>query len=326
MRVAGALFVVLAAVAALSACGRAGEADAPSLQGYVEGDFVYAAPEIAGRIADIGVREGAQVEAGALLFTLDRQTIEAEFRQSEAELAAAEAELADRREGQRPVELSVIEAQIDKARASRDQAEKEFQRQQDLFQRGVIAKARLDQASETLSVAEAQLAEARRQKDVATLPARKAQIEAAERQVEAARAGVAQAKTKLAKTSVRAPEAGLIDDVYYRAGEVVAAGEPVLSLLPESERKIVFFVPEPQLAQLPHNAEIAISCDNCPAGLTAKVTRVSAEAEFTPPVIFSEKRRGKLLFRAEARPVGDTARLRVGQPVDVRLVAAEPGS
>ncbi|WP_026379739.1 HlyD family secretion protein [Afifella pfennigii] len=318
---ARALLVTLLLLAALplAACEEASEAQDTPLQGYVEGDFIYAAPEIAGRLAEIAPREGERVEAGAALFRLETETLEAEVEQARAELSATEAEFADRREGQRPPELAVIEARIDRAEASRSQASKEYERQKELFERGVIAGARLDQAGEALSVAEAELAEAKRQKAVATLPARTAQIDAAERRMEAAQAALTQAKTRLAKAVVTAPQAGLVDDIYYETGEVVGVGQPVLSLLPDAKRKIVFFVPEPLLASLAPEAEVAIGCDSCPPGLRAKVTRVASEAEFTPPVIFSQERREKLLFRAEARPLGETVKLRVGQPVDVRL-------
>jgi len=303
----------------ISGCDRAGESDSDVLQGYVEGDFIYAAPEIAGRIAAVEVEEGDRVKAGDVLFRLETKTLEAEVEQARAEFSAAEAELADRREGQRPPELAVIEAQIDKAEATRVQAQREFERQQELFERGVISGARLDQASETLRVAEAQLSEARRQKEVATLPARTAQIDAAERKAEAAAASLEQARTRLEKAVVSAPEAGLVDDVYYEPGEVLAAGTPALSLLPDAKRKVVFFIPEPMLSRFARDDDVVVSCDNCLPNLSARVTRISAEAEFTPPVIFSQQRREKLLFRAEARPSGAAADLRVGQPVDVRL-------
>ncbi|WP_224407995.1 HlyD family secretion protein [Afifella sp. IM 167] len=314
-----AAFLAALTVAGLAGCKPAGEAEGELLQGYVEGDFIYAAPEIAGRIASIDVHEGERVKAGDILFRLETKTLQAQLEQAQAELSAAKAELADRREGQRPPELAVISAQIDKAEATRVQAEREYHRQEELFDRGVIAGARLDQAREALRVAEAQLAEANRQKEVATLPARTAQIEAAERKVEAAGASLDQARTQLGKAVVAAPEAGLVDDVYYEPGEVLSAGAPALSLLPDAKRKIVFFIPEPMLARFARDDEVAVTCDNCPANLSARVTRISAEAEFTPPVIFSQQRREKLLFRAEARPAGEAAELRVGQPVDIRL-------
>jgi HlyD family secretion protein len=70
---------------------------------------------------------------------------------------------------------------------------------------------------------------------------------------------------------------------------------------------------------------VAVACDNCPANLAAEVTFVASQAEFTPPIIYSRENREKLVFRVDARPLGDAAALKVGQPVDVRLAGA-PGS
>jgi len=71
---------------------------------------------------------------------------------------------------------------------------------------------------------------------------------------------------------------------------------------------------------------VALACDGCPAGLTARISFVSPQAEYTPPVIYSNSARSKLVFMAEARPQGDAAALlKPGQPVDVRPVAKNGG-
>jgi HlyD family secretion protein len=310
---------LLLSVLVLAACGGS---DDPVFQGYVEGDFIAVAPEVGGRIVELAARRGSTVEEGALLFRLDGAEAAAAAAQAEAELARAKAELANLSEGQRPPEIAVIEAQIAEARASLDTARRDFERQKALFDRHVVSEAQLDQAREAITVAEARLAAAERQKDVAELPARTPQIEAAERAVQAADAALAQARTRLAKHTVAAPAAGRIEDVYYEAGEVAAAGAPVLSLLPDGRRKVIFFVPESVRPALAAGDEVAISCDGCPAGIAAEVTFLGTEAEFTPPVIFSRETRDKLVFRAEAH-LPETASLPLGQPVDV---AVEPGA
>jgi HlyD family secretion protein len=80
-------------------------------------------------------------------------------------------------------------------------------------------------------------------------------------------------------------------------------------------------VPEPRLASVAIGSRVGIGCDGCPAGLEGEVTFVASAAEFTPPVIYSKDVRDKLVFRVEARPLGEAARLKVGQPVDVTLAA-----
>jgi HlyD family secretion protein len=302
----------------LTACGNGGD---PTFQGYVEGDFVAVAPEVGGRIVERTVRRGDRVEAGDLLFRLDDAEATAAVQQAEAELERAKAELANLREGQRPPEIAVIEAQIAEAQAALDKARRDFDRQEALFERRVVSEAQLDQAREAITVAEARVASAERQKDVAELPARTPQIEAAERAVQAADAALSQARTRLAKYHVSAPATGRIEDTYYDQGEVASAGSPVVSLLPDGHRKVIFFVPEGERAKLVIGEGVAIGCDGCPDGITAELAFLGTEAEFTPPVIFSRETRDKLVFRAEAHLPADST-LPLGQPVDVSVGGA----
>jgi HlyD family secretion protein len=303
---------------ALAAC----QDEEATFQGYVEGEFVQVAPEVGGRILELAVDRGSEPARGDLLFRLDDREAKAAVDQAKAELARAEAELQNLLHGQRPPEIAVIEAQIAEAKASLLNAQKDFERQRQLFERGVTAESRLDQAREAVSVAEARVATVQRQKEVAEMPARTPEIEAARRAVEAAEAALDQAETKLAKHVVKSPSAGRVEDVYYEQGEVAAAGAAVLSLLPDSRRKVIFFIPEPARPSVAVGSEIAIACDGCPDGLTARVSFLATEAEYTPPVIFSRGNREKLVFRAEAALSGEAARLPLGQPVDVRPVAS----
>jgi HlyD family secretion protein len=303
---------------ALAACW--GNSEDAVFQGYVEGDFVEVAPEVGGRIVELAVRRGSAVEAGAVLFRLDDSEAKASVAQAEAELQRAKAQLANLRQGQRPPEIAVIDAQIAEAQAALDNARRNFERQQALFERRVTSEAQLDQAREAISVAEARVTAAERQKDVAAMPARTPEIEAGERAVEAAEAALAQARTRLAKHVVSAPAAGRVEDVFYEAGEVAAAGAPVLSLLPDGRRKVIFFVREAARPGIATGAEVSIACDGCPDGIKAEVTFLGSEAEFTPPVIFSRDTREKLVFRAEAH-LPESAPLPLGQPVDVTVAA-----
>ena len=107
----------------------------------------------------------------------------------------------------------------------------------------------------------------------------------------------------------------------FRAGEWVNAGVPVLALLPPGAVKVRFFVPQAVLASTRVGAEVRLSCDGCPAGLTARITHVSPQAEYTPPLIYSTVSRSKLVFMVEAQPAADSP-LKPGQPVDVRFAAA----
>lgn len=103
---------------------------------------------------------------------------------------------------------------------------------------------------------------------------------------------------------------------------MVAAGTPVVSLLPPANIFVRFFIPEPALSSLHYGDVVALACDGCPAGLSATVSFISPQAEYTPPVIYSESSRAKLVFLIEAHPPSDQASLlNPGQPIEVRPLA-----
>jgi len=134
-----------------------------------------------------------------------------------------------------------------------------------------------------------------------------------------AQARLNSSQTRLARRSVFSPVTGTVQQIYYRPGEMVPAGRPVLAVLPPGNIKVRFFVPEAVLPSIAYGDAIKIGCDGCAKNLTARVSFIARQSEFTPPVIYSLEERAKLVFLVEALPEkpGD---LRVGQPLDVTLL------
>jgi len=126
------------------------------------------------------------------------------------------------------------------------------------------------------------------------------------------------ARTRLDRRSVKAPASGTIQEVYFRQGEMVQAGRPIVSMLPPGNVRVRFFVPQATLPQLHIGDRVAVRCDGCASGLVARINFISAQAEFTPPVIYSQEERARLVFRVEATPERPED-LRAGQPVSVAL-------
>jgi HlyD family secretion protein len=130
------------------------------------------------------------------------------------------------------------------------------------------------------------------------------------------------ARTRLARRSVASPAAGSIQQVYYRPGEVVAAGRPIVALLPPGNLKVRFYAPEAMLPKLSAGDPVRVSCDGCAPDLVARVSFISRTSEYTPPMIYSLDERAKLVFLIEALPERPEA-LRVGQPVSVVVAPKE---
>ena len=308
----------IAVLVLLALAGCSGGSGQP-LQGYVEGTYVYISAESGGRLVSRPVTAGRQVAAGDLLFALDDADQKAAVAGAEARLAQAEAQLANLKTGERPEEVAVLAANLSSARATFQNAEDDYRRKLQLRQSEAVAQSVVDTAKTASDTAEAQVEAAQRQLEVARLPARPEEIDAAERNVAALQSDLSAAQTGLDRRTVKAPAAGLVEETYYEPGELVTAGQAVVSLLPDANRKVRFFVPEEQLAKVVLGSDVGVTCDGCPSGLAAKVEFVATDAEFTPPIIYSKDSRSKLVFRVDARPLGDALALKVGQPLDIRL-------
>lgn len=147
-------------------------------------------------------------------------------------------------------------------------------------------------------------------------------FDAAEAVLRDAQARLNSAQTRLSRRSIFSAVDGTVQQVYFRPGEIVPAGRPVLSLLPPGNIKVRFYVPESVVPSVAYGDVVHVTCDGCASGLTARVSFIARQSEFTPPVIYSLEERAKLVFLIEALPEkpGD---FRVGQPVDVRLTGSK---
>lgn len=306
-----------ATVLALAGCS---PAPATSFSGYVEGDLLYIGPQEAGRVLTLPVAEGAKVAAGTVLATLEDDIQRADAAAAQGALAEAQARLAKTKAAtQRPEEIAVLDASQRRAEAALDLSRIELDRQKTLVPKGATSQANLDTAQHTYDQNQASLDEIRRRIDAARIASRDEDIAAAAANVRTAQANADAATIRLARRTLTAPQDGTVQTLYYRRGELVPEGRPVVSLLPPGLIKVRFFVPEPQLARIKLGAPVAVSCDGC-APLVADITFISDSAEYTPPVIYSREERAKLVYQVEARP-RDPAAARPGQPVTVSVMA-----
>lgn len=305
----------------LPGCDKAPE---DRLLGYVEGDYIYMALPDAGRLAAIDVARGDQVAEGASLFALDDTAERARLAKAQGDLAEAEQTLADLRQGERPEELAVIQAQLESAQASLMLSEPRVKRRRQLVKDNVVGAEDLDSAEASILEDRGRIAEYTARLAAAKLPARADRIAAQEAAVAAFRAAIDEAQWSLDERRAVAPAAASIEDVYYRLGEEVAAEKPVLQMLPPANVKLRLYVPEPDLGKFAVGQHLTITCDGCPQDLSATINFIAAKAEYTPPVIYSETSRTKLVFLIEAKPDSAPANFQwhPGQPVEARLKAA----
>ena len=312
-----AAVLAMAAAASLAGCGRGEEA---AWSGYAEGDYVYVAAPIAGTLATMQVQAGQQVRRGQPLFALDAESERAAREEAQARLAAARFQAANTEKGRRPPEVAMSQAQLVQARAQLVLAQRELARKAPLGASGAVSREEIDNARSAVEQAQARVAELEASLRVARLPSRADERAAAEAQVEAARQVVRQNAWREEQKRQDAPSDAVVSDTFFRPGEFVGAGQPVLSLLPPGNLKARFYVAEGELARIAPGQEVRLSCDGCGKTIAARVSFIATQPEYTPPVIYSNSQRSKLVFLVEAKPVSaaDAARLRPGQPLDVR--------
>ena len=316
-RVGNGLVAALLGVAVLAGCTRT---DPNRFGGYAEAEFVYVGPAISGRVQAIDVQRGQRVERGAPLFRLepDPESYERASAAARAEQAASQA--SNLRKGKRVDEIRAIEQQLEQARAALELSSAELARNTALVQQGFLSAGRVDELRSARDRDAARVREMQAQLAVAKTAARPDEIAAAEAAQRAAESDVSLAKWREQQSHGVAPVSAVVHDVTYRVGEWVPQGAPIVTLLPDGALKLRFFVPQEALSRIAPGDTVNVACDGCPSGMSAQVRFISTQAEFTPPVIYSNESRSKLVFMVEAQPQGDAAtRLRPGQPIDVRL-------
>jgi HlyD family secretion protein len=261
-----------------------GERTPSVMQGYGEADYLYLSSQESGVVGELFVREGDTVDAGQQVFRLDPERLSFSAQSAEAQRSAAV-------------------AAVRTAQAEATLAQRNYVRGSELAAQGFYPQARLDADRAARDAANARLAQTRREASAAS-----------------AQTGLA--RERLTDLAGAAPAAGTIEQIFHRPGEVVAAGQPIVALLPPENMKVRFFAPEEMLSLLSVGEQVSVSCDGCGEALTATVSFIAREPQFTPPVIYSLDQREKLVFLVEAR-FATRVPIRPGMPVDVRLAADE---
>ena len=289
-------------------------------QGYVEGKFVYVASPQSGRLTHLSVARGETIVTSHPLFSLDHEPEAAAEREAQQLVRVSEARLADMQTGKRPPEIDVTRAQLVQALAEKQKAVDILKSYESQYSAGGISLTDLITARAAVETDTAQVRQLQSDLVVASLPGREQQIKAQAEQIAADRASLAQATWKLQQKEITSPRDGLVFDTLYREGEWVASGNPVIQLLPPENLEVRFFVPEPLVGRLKLGQNISVHCDGCSSYVPATITFVSTQVEYTPPVIYSNENRSKLVFMVIAKPpVDKAAMLHPGQPVEVAL-------
>jgi len=308
------------ALALLPACNRNGHdpKGALLLSGNLELTDAQLGFKVGGRVVERLVDEGGRVEPGQLVARLDDAEQQDQLNLRKAELAAAEAVLAELEAGSRPQDIAAVAAALNSAEAERDRVRLDFARARELRQRDVIADREFEAAQAQLKVAEARAAEVAERLKLVQEGPRTETIAQARARVAQARAAVDLATTQVANTRLASPLAGTVLSHHVEPGEFVAPGTPVVTVGDTRHMWVRAYLNQTDLGRVRHGQTVAVRIDSFPGkDFAGTVSYIASEAEFTPKTVQTPKERVKLVFRLKVDVANPDDVLKAGMPADV---------
>ena len=320
--VVGALLVAVAAAVAFGAWQRFAAGNEmeglASGNGRIEAVEIDVATRVAGRLADVMVREGDFVTAGQVLARIDTEPLDAQRRQAEAQLQQARAAVATARSqlAQRESDKASAQAVVAQREADLQAAQAQMKRSAALAEDGFLSPQAIDTDRTRLDSARAAVGAARAQVGAAgaAIGTAQAQVQSAEATVDAAQAAIERIQADIADATLKAPRDGRVQYLVARPGEVVAAGGRVLNLLDLSDVYMTFFLPTEAAGRVAIGSEVRLVLDAAPQYvIPAQVSFVASEAQFTPKTVQTQSEREKLMFRVRAQIAPDLLRRHITQ-------------
>jgi HlyD family secretion protein len=300
--------------------------DVLSASGTVEATEAHLGFETGGRLVVVVPHEGDAVVAGGELARIDESDLLSRRDGAAAQVAAAEARLAELLAGPRREEIAQAEAERAAAAERAEDAGRDLERTRILYESGAVPQEALDKASTASDIALARRSQAGEQVAMLRRGARPEQLAAQRAVVEQARAALVGAETLLGKAVLAAPFAGVVTVRHREPGEVVAPGAPVLTLIAPGDRWVRIYVPEDRLGAVRLGAQATLRSDSYPDKRYAgRVTFLASEAEFTPKNVQTAEERVRLVYAAKVAVLDDPRfELKPGLPVDVEI-PLQPG-
>ena len=289
------------------------------LYGVMQAKTVDVAAKVTGRVETLPVHEGDTVSAGQLLMTLDIPEVEAKLKEVEALKSAATARQSLVDEGARPQEIRAAKAQMQRAQAGRELAQKTFNRVHALYREGLISKQKHDEALAQKKSADELLAAAKEQYDIALTGARTQEKQAATALTAQATGGVEQVESLVKEKNVTSPIASEISRIYVEIGEVAAAGLPLATLVDLSDQWAVFNIREDDLPKITKGAVLSAEIPALNAkNVQFKVYFINPRGDYATWRATRQSSGYDLrTFEVRARPVQHVSDLRPGMSVIV---------
>jgi HlyD family secretion protein len=295
-----------------------------TLSGNVEAHESLISFKVQGRIVELPVEEGQQVEQGTLLARLE----DADFRQrvhiDEANVDVRQSNLALTMAGTREQEVKASQQAVIDAQADLEQKKLDNDRAQQLFAKDEIAAQDRDQAATALKRVEASLKAAEQRYNEAAEGSRKEDIAIARANLAAANANLGLSRIDESYTTLRAPSTGVIAVRQAELGEVVVPGSPVVTLDDLDHIWLRAYIAEPDLGRIRWGQDATITTDSFPGKqYHGRISFISPDAEFTPKSVQTYTERVTLVYRIKIDIDNPNHELKPGMPADAHLQLAD---
>ena len=286
------------------------------LVGVVRATQIRIAPEVGGQLAAVKVQKGAQVRAGDVVAELSALELTASVGQARAALVAATASRDHVYAGVRAEEIAALAAGIAKAKARLEYVEAQLIRTTTLARRDIASQQALDQATNDVASARADVTEAEANHAAAVAGPTREQRAIADAQVQAAAAALGVLERRLEKTVLRAPADGVVSVIVAEIGENVRAGQPVLAIEQTGKRWISFNAREDWLPGIVVGARVNVfraGMREVTPAIVTELLPLGAFATWQAERAVGDHDRSTLRLRLD--PVGDPAGLEPGMTV-----------
>lgn len=290
------------------------------LSGNIEAHESLVGFKVQGRIIDLPVEEGQQVEQGSVLARLD----DADYRQKEiideANVHVRESSLALALAGTREQEIKAVQQSMLDSQADLQQKKVDYERAQRLFKRDAISAQDRDLAETALKRSEANFQAAQQRYNEALEGSRKEDIAIARANVTQARANLGLSRINLGYTVLRAPSEGVITVRQAELGEVVVPGTPTVTLADLDHVWLRAYVPETDLGRIRWGQEAIITTDTYSGKqYHGRISFIASTAEFTPKSVQTYKERVTLVYRIKIDLDNPNHELKPGMPADAHI-------
>jgi len=322
-RIAG-MGAALLCLSLLAGCRWPWQADATrgalTLSGTVDARQIDVSFQAPGRIARLLADEGQSVQAGKVVAELDATDLQLAAQRARAQTESARNAYAALKAGARPQELRGAEAAVAQAEADRQFADLAVVRTRELVSQHFVSPEQMDRARTTADAAAARQDQASQTLALLRAGARREDLQRAQSDVEAAQAAQATADRMLGYAALVSPVGGIVSVRLAEAGQVVAAGQPVLRIAELTRPWVRAYLAEADLTRVQLGQPVEVRVDGLPGQvLHGKLSFISPQAEFTPKTVETKALRVDLVYRIKVDVDDPQGRLKIGMPADVTI-------